>query len=424
MTIDKNDPRLTAFALDELPREETAELQAALKNDPALQAEVDAIRAVADKLKTTLAEEPLPKAVTELVATLEKAGEQPNTFTLKKRIFTMKSITKIAVAATILLAIGGVFAWTLSSDAFTSVALAQVAKNLNQAQTISLKKTVYQGEELRSEQTISLLNADRMRVESEGSIGIFDWAQGKMLSLAPQHKQAIAVTLKDAKKSGPQRNWLAELKKIVGSEKAREIGTETFENRPCKGWQVTNSMGVTTVWADEKTAEIVRVEIKAGIVRTVLSNFKFNPKLDESQFSLKMPDGYEMVVDTSFAPKDTSEDDVVLLLRAWAGGNGDVFPDSLTDGVDWFKAAARYDWSKEKKDENTLNKKISMAFFQIYAKQNWVYRGKGVKLGTPDRAIFWYKPKGSKNYRVIYADLSVKEVAPDELKGFPEAGEN
>ena len=62
MTIDKNDPRLTAFALGELPREETAELEAALKNDPALQAEVDAIRAVADKLKTTLAEEPLPKA--------------------------------------------------------------------------------------------------------------------------------------------------------------------------------------------------------------------------------------------------------------------------------------------------------------------------------------------------------------------------
>ncbi|MEA1950492.1 MAG: von Willebrand factor type A domain-containing protein, partial [Planctomycetota bacterium] len=61
MSIDKNDPRLTAFALGELPPEEAAELQAALKNDPTLAAEVEAIREVAEKLKTTLAEEPLPK---------------------------------------------------------------------------------------------------------------------------------------------------------------------------------------------------------------------------------------------------------------------------------------------------------------------------------------------------------------------------
>ncbi len=83
MTIDKNDPRLTAFALGELPREETAELEAALKNDPALQAEVDAIRAVADKLKTTLAEEPLPK--TDPVRPLEPA-KKPNRL-LRRLVF-------------------------------------------------------------------------------------------------------------------------------------------------------------------------------------------------------------------------------------------------------------------------------------------------------------------------------------------------
>jgi len=36
----------------------------------------------------------------------------------------------------------------------------------------------------------------------------------------------------------------------------------------------------------------------------------------------------------------------------------------------------------------------------------------------------WYRPKDSKSYRVVYADLSVKEVAPEELKGFPEANES
>ena len=38
------------------------------------------------------------------------------------------------------------------------------------------------------------------------------------------------------------------------------------------------------------------------------------------------------------------------------------------------------------------------------------YVGKGVSLGAPDTPIFWYRPEGSKKYRVIYADLSVREA--------------
>ena len=49
------------------------------------------------------------------------------------------------------------------------------------------------------------------------------------------------------------------------------------------------------------------------------------------------------------------------------------------------------------------------------------YAGKGVSLGAADTPIFWYRPKDAKKYRVIYADLSVREadtppsvpVAPD-----------
>ena len=38
------------------------------------------------------------------------------------------------------------------------------------------------------------------------------------------------------------------------------------------------------------------------------------------------------------------------------------------------------------------------------------YAGKGVSLGAPDTPIFWYRPKDSKKYRVIYADLSVRDA--------------
>ena len=38
------------------------------------------------------------------------------------------------------------------------------------------------------------------------------------------------------------------------------------------------------------------------------------------------------------------------------------------------------------------------------------YAGRGVSLGAADTPIFWYRPKDAKTYRVIYADLSVRDA--------------
>ncbi len=43
------------------------------------------------------------------------------------------------------------------------------------------------------------------------------------------------------------------------------------------------------------------------------------------------------------------------------------------------------------------------------------YVGKGVTLSDADREVFWYRPKGSQTYQVIYGDLSVREVAKEDL---------
>jgi hypothetical protein len=56
-------------------------------------------------------------------------------------------------------------------------------------------------------------------------------------------------------------------------------------------------------------------------------------------------------------------------------------------------------------------------------KHDWHYAGKDVKLNTPNRPIFWMKHhwtarKGDK-YQVIYADLSVKEVGPEDVPKVP-----
>jgi len=48
-------------------------------------------------------------------------------------------------------------------------------------------------------------------------------------------------------------------------------------------------------------------------------------------------------------------------------------------------------------------------------KSNWHYNGASIKLGDSDTAIFWYKPKGSDSYRAIYGDLTIEDVAADEI---------
>jgi hypothetical protein len=53
--------------------------------------------------------------------------------------------------------------------------------------------------------------------------------------------------------------------------------------------------------------------------------------------------------------------------------------------------------------------------FQMPTNSDWHYAGKNVKLGDTDTAIFWYRPKGSEMYHIIYGNLSVNDIAPENL---------
>ena len=52
---------------------------------------------------------------------------------------------------------------------------------------------------------------------------------------------------------------------------------------------------------------------------------------------------------------------------------------------------------------------------QQIAEGSWKYLGTGVKLGDKDRMVCWYRPKGSRTYRVVHGDLSIKDVEPEDL---------
>jgi hypothetical protein len=70
------------------------------------------------------------------------------------------------------------------------------------------------------------------------------------------------------------------------------------------------------------------------------------------------------------------------------------------------------------KEQGELGTKLAkhLLFIRFFKGEGkWRYAGKGVRLGDANKAIFWYKPKDSQTYRVIYGDLHAETVTKEKL---------
>ncbi len=82
MTIDRNDPRLTAFVLNELEDREKAEVEAALQSSDELRSEIEKIREACAQLTGALGQEPTVGLRPEQIEEIERAvGPQTRTST-------------------------------------------------------------------------------------------------------------------------------------------------------------------------------------------------------------------------------------------------------------------------------------------------------------------------------------------------------
>src|SRR5271165_7657376 len=103
MSLDFSDPRLTAYALDELDATERAEVEAELAGDPERRRLVEEIRATARLLTEHFQNEPRPKLTPEQRETIEA---RLRTATKPQRRWYHVSWVKVAASLS-LLAIGG-----------------------------------------------------------------------------------------------------------------------------------------------------------------------------------------------------------------------------------------------------------------------------------------------------------------------------
>ena len=119
--------------------------------------------------------------------------------------------------------------------------------------------------------------------------------------------------------------------------------------------------------------------------------------------------------------KEPEEKDFVNFLKFYASLDKDeLFPpiNNVSEYMNYLKHLDKNKMRNDKEIDKNTKQTIQngTAFYlQMKPENDWHYAGKGVKLGTADKAICWWKPDGAEKYRVVYGDLKIRDVSPEEL---------
>jgi hypothetical protein len=340
----------------------------------------------------------------------------------------MKSkITKIAAAAVIVIAVILCIHQFGKPLVTGTPTFAQVIQPILNAQTAIFDIIV--GEEEAGGPVIhDMVCGSRIRrtlSNMKSAISIIDLEAGKILTLDSEKKEAVYVDLKGLP-SMP--NYMEILRNVIAGLQAHpefkveELGEQEIAGQKLIGFRATHPKAEIIIWADPQTALPVRIEQIGGQMKLICKNLVFDVPLDEELFSMDVPEGYTQQQAELDLFGATEEDFIEgLRIRAELFGDGQ-FPEGVTV-EDYLKQAPAMaekfedlELSKEEQTELGLKLQNYLLFIRFFKGEGeWHYAGKGVRLGDTETPIFWYQPKDSETYRVIYGDLSVEDVAPDNL---------
>jgi len=353
----------------------------------------------------------------------------------------MKRIIRIAAALVVVAGIAALLA-VLKRDGGGRVAFADVVRPILTARTATFTLTVeVEGAPPQTFKGMFMEPARLRQTVAGGMVQIMDGHQGKMMTLIPAQKMAIVVemaNMPEEDREGQINMFQAIRESIREAQESEDESVEFFEQEiegvPAIGYHVQKPGLDITIWANAETLLPIRIEQSTpammGKEATVIwSNIAFDVELDESLFSLEVPDDYTvqtMQVDAS----KPSEEDLIETFRLWTEVTEGKFPSALDMSAmgPFVKALEKemgFELGKGQEPSQEQMQEILGMFAKITrgitfahtmpAASDWHYAGKDAVFGDAHTPIFWYRPEGSQTYRVIYADLSVKELAPQDL---------
>lgn len=344
----------------------------------------------------------------------------------KTRRFATAAVILIATSITLYI-IAGPFGAT------TSV-YAEVAERLQKALTITYKVTTTTPVEWMPEMEMEFAFKEPglVRVTAPGGyVSVMDAVQGKGLSIIPQMRQFVETDFSNLP-DDPGQNQLSGIERLrsLPDRADEELGEREIDGRAVQGFRVTEEGITYTVWIDPKTRELVEIEteiVNAPGMSSIITDIRFNVELPDELFSITPPDGYTRQ-EEQFDASEASEDDLIEFLRMWSSWVKDrTLPPTLNPAelpkvtMELLKAGKFGPDEPTAEDTGSVHTiamkttRAMMFVMMLPAESKSHYAGENVKHGDAETPIFWYKPEGSQTYRVIYGDLSVKDVTPENL---------
>jgi outer membrane lipoprotein-sorting protein len=347
--------------------------------------------------------------------------KQPKHYVLWEYIMKSRITRLAAAAAIIVVAIIGV-----SQFLGGTVTFANVIKPILNAHTVVFDFVMGKDETGMVLHDIVVGSRIRRTFSNMDTVLIIDTDNAKMLTLDPASKGAVYMDIKGPLQEGT-KSFIGLVRNIITNLKdmpVKELGQREIDGQKAVGFLINDGPNTElTIWADSKTALPIRIEMVLGQSFYILKNIEFDVPVDESLVSMEPPAGYTLS-DKQFDMSQFTEQDFIESLRLWTELllNG-MFPEkmSVEDLMSQTPAIGekigQMSISDEQKTQLGMKFGRGAVFFQQLDPHgaDWHYAGNGVKLGDAEKAIFWYQPKESKTYRVIYGDLSVKEAAPENL---------
>jgi outer membrane lipoprotein-sorting protein len=394
-------------------------------NEPKSQRQDDVVdRAVQALRATPVPEDAPPEVLERLAAACPGEPGQVEGKSLMQRISTMPRYTK-AAAAVLLIAAAGLVVFLAVGPGATTVSWADVQRKIQQARTLTFTATMEQ-EGVPPMKIKAMVKGSVTRQEMSEPhemVLILDSVKQQVLTLVPSDKEAMLANLaglpEATRKSLDDKDVARALKKLI-DEEGVAAGEKTLAGRKALGYQVgKGEQTQLTIWADAGTGDPLVLELLqyGGRVKVTLRDFQVDKPLDDSLFSLKPPEGYNL---TRLDIKSATAEDMVTFLKLWVDARGDSFPETLSE-VEWFRDCAaameqlQRKLSREQQKELAASLARARLFLQLHL-DRFGYAGAGVKKGDAKVVVFWFQPQGKETYTVIYGDLRVKEgVAATDL---------
>ena len=435
---DVTNEQLVQFVLGELPAEKAGEVDAHLRQCESCSREVRQLQSLldcADRMSAVPYEKDTVESANRKVLLAAKTQDKDqsrrgleSSAAAFGRIIMNSKWSKLAVAAGVVLA--ATLGLSLFGGGGAGKVYARAVDQLHRARTLTYsmvtKTSMDNMPTVRMDVAFKEIGGTRF-IRTATPDGYITVAQAignktKGIGIVPVVRNYATFVMENMPDDPAKDPWaMVETLRGLPSQADEVLGRKEVDGRTLDGFRIREADTVITVWIDPASGRLARAELEvpsAPGMNVIMSNFQLDVDLADSLFSLEPPEGY-VPIEIQADAAGIGERDFTAFLRAWSQWTVDgTFP-PIVAGPEIAKVVVEMAQGGKFKPGWDFGSQQAMyrglAFISILPAGTWRYAGQNVPFGDPSVPIFWYQPQGSATWRVIYADLHVADVAPENL---------